>query len=248
MSKDLPRCASVVVIGGGVIGASIAFHLAESGVSEVVLVEKDELASGSTCKAAGRCAPPSPTPLTSPSGCGAWEVYSRFAKDYGQEIDFTRNGYLYLLSDQTNVEVFTESVALQNSYGVPSRMITPDEAKKVSPLISTEGLLAACWSPHGRQGHPRGGRDGLRRCCARRHGARIIRHCAVFDIESSGGAINAWVTERGRIATDAVVCAAGAWSRGIGEMVGVHIPVTPVPAGRSPSLSRSPHSPHPCCR
>jgi sarcosine oxidase, subunit beta len=63
---------------------------------------------------------------------------------------------------------------------------------------------------------------------ARRHGARIIRHCAVTDIEISGGALTAVVTAHGRIATDTVVCAAGAWSRSIGEMVGVHIPVTPV--------------------
>jgi sarcosine oxidase subunit beta len=80
-------------------------------------------------------------------GLRGLEVYSHFALDYGQEIDFTRDGYLYLLSDQTNVEVFTESVALQNSLGVPSRMISPEEAKKISSLISTEGMLAACWSP-----------------------------------------------------------------------------------------------------
>ena len=223
MSKDLPEHASVVVIGGGVIGTSIAFHLAESGVTDVVLVERDELACGSTCKAAGGVRASFSNAANIAIGLRGLEVYSRFAQDYGQEIDFTRDGYLYLLSDQTNVEVFTESVALQNSLGVPSRMITPEEAKKISPLIGTEGMLAACWSPQDGKATPEAVVMGYA-AAARRHGARIIRHCAVTDIESSGGAITAVVTAHGRIATNTVVCAAGAWSRSIGEMVGVHHP------------------------
>src|SRR6478609_3358081 len=100
MSTDLPRHASVVVIGGGVIGASIAFHLAESGVSDVVLVEKGELACGSTCKAAGGVRASFSNAANIAIGLRGLEVYSRFAQDYGQEIDFTRDGYLYLLSDR----------------------------------------------------------------------------------------------------------------------------------------------------
>ena len=227
MTTDLPKHASVVVIGGGVIGASIAFHLAESGVSDVVLVEKGELACGSTCKAAGGVRASFSNAANIAIGLRGLEVYSRFAQDYGQEIDFTRNGYLYLLSDQTNVDVFTESVALQNSHGVPSRMITAEAAKRISPLIGTDGMLAACWSPEDGKATPESVVIGYA-AAARRHGARIIRHCAVTDIDSSGGAITAVVTEDGRIATDTVVCAAGAWSRSIGEMVGVDIPVSPV--------------------
>jgi sarcosine oxidase subunit beta len=227
MRKGLPPQASVVVIGGGVIGASIAFHLAESGVSDVVLLEKDELACGSTCRAAGGVRASFSNAANIAIGLRGLEVYSRFAQDYGQEIDFRRDGYLYLLSDQANVDVFTESVALQNSLGVPSRMVTPEEAKRLSPLIGTEGMLAACWSPQDGKATPESVVMGYA-AAARRHGARIIRHCAVTDIETSGGTINAVVTEHGRIATDTVVCAAGAWSRSIGEMVGVTIPVTPV--------------------
>jgi len=227
MSMELPEHASVVVIGGGVIGASIAFHLAESGVSDVLLLEKDELASGSTCKAAGGVRASFSNAANIAIGLRGLEVYSRFAQDHDQEIDFSRDGYLYTLSDQTNVDIFTESVALQNSHGVPSRMITPEEAKKISPLISTEGMLAASWSPQDGKATPESVVMGYA-AAARRHGARIIRHCAVSDIDSSGGTITAVVTECGRIATNTVVCAAGAWSRSIGDMVGVTIPVTPV--------------------
>ncbi len=227
MSKALPEHASVVVIGGGVIGASVAFHLAESGVSDVLLLEKDELASGSTCKAAGGVRASFSNAANIAIGLRGLEVYSRFAQDHDQEIDFSRDGYLYTLSDQTNVDIFTESVALQNSHGVPSRMVTPEEAKNISPLISTEGMSAACWSPHDGKATPESVVMGYA-AAARRHGAHIIRHCAVTDIDSSGGTITAVVTKRGRIATNTVVCAAGAWSRSIGDMVGVAIPVTPV--------------------
>ena len=227
MRKELPEHASVVVIGGGVIGASIAFHLAESGVSDVLLLEKDELASGSTCKAAGGVRASFSNAANIALGLRGLEVYSRFAQDFDQDIDFRRDGYLYTLSDQPNVDIFTESVALQNSHGVPSRMVTPQEAKKISPLISTECMLAACWSPDDGKATPESVVMGYA-AAARRHGARIIRHCAVTDIDCSGGTITAVVTERGRIATNTVVCAAGAWSRGIGDMVGVTIPVTPV--------------------
>ena len=86
MSTDLPEHASVVVIGGGVIGASIAFHLAESGVSNIVLVEKGELACGSTCKAAGGVRASFSNAANIAIGLRGLEVYSRFAQDYGQEI------------------------------------------------------------------------------------------------------------------------------------------------------------------
>ena len=192
-----------------------------------MLLEKDELACGSTCRAAGGVRASFSNAANIAIGLRGLEVYSRFAQHYGQEIDFRRDGYLYLLSDQTNVDVFTESVGLQNRLGVPSRMVSPEEAKRISPLIGTEGLLAACWSPQDGKATPESVVLGYA-AAARRQGARIIRHCAVTDIETSGGTINAVVTEHGRIATDTVVCAAGAWSQSIGEMVGVTIPVTPV--------------------
>ena len=227
MTIELPARAAVVVIGGGVMGTSIAYHLAAAGVPDVLVLERDELACGSTCKAAGGVRATFSNAANIAIGLRGLEAYSRFARDLGQEIDFHRDGYLYTLSDPENVAVFTESVALQNSLGVPSRMIDPDEAKAISPLLSTDGMLAACWSPGDGKATPDSVVAGYA-AAARRHGARIVRHCEVTDIESSGGAITAVLTPHGRIETTAVVCAAGAWSRRIGEMLGVDIPVTPV--------------------
>lgn len=105
------------------------------------------MACGSTCKAAGGVRASFSNEANIAIGLRGLDVYSRFAQEYHQEIDFSRDGYLYLLSDQANVDIFTESVALQNRHGVASRMVTPEEAQKISPLISTDGLLAASWSP-----------------------------------------------------------------------------------------------------
>ncbi len=226
-SVELPDRARVVIIGGGVIGTSIAAHLAEAGISDVVLLERDQLGAGSTCKAAGGVRASFSTAANIAIGLRGLEIYSQFPERYGQEIEFQRNGYLYLLSDQENVDVFTESVALQNAYGVPSRMIDPGEAQRISPLISTDGLLAASWSPEDARATPEAVVSGYA-SAARRLGARLVTKCQVTGIESSGGAVRAVVTGHGRIATDTIICAAGAWSSQVGAMAGMDLPVTPL--------------------
>lgn len=227
MTKTVPDRASVVVIGGGVIGASIAYHLAASGVTDVVLVERDELASGSTCKAAGGVRATFSNPANIAIGLRGLEVYAHFGELYGQDIDFSRDGYLYLLSDQASLDNFTEQVAIHNRHGVPSRIVEPDEAQRISPLIRTDDMVGACWSPRDAKATPESVVMGYA-AAARRAGARIIRHCEVLDVTRQGATITGVVTSLGTIATNTVVCAAGAWSGVIGEMLGVTIPVTPV--------------------
>ena len=227
MTTTVPSRASVVIVGGGVIGTSIAYHLAASGVSDVVLIERDELGSGSTCKAAGGVRATFSNPANIAIGLRGLEVFARFSELYGQDIDFRRDGYLYLLSDQASLDNFTEQVALHNSRGVPSVIIDPQEAKRISPLIRTDDMIAACWSPRDGKATPEAVVMGYA-VAARRHGARIVRHCEVLDITRQGSTITGVITSRGVIATSTVVCAAGAWSRQIGAMLDVTIPVTPV--------------------
>ena len=227
MAVTIPDRASVVVIGGGVIGVSIAFHLAEAGFKDVLLLEQNELASGSTSKAAGGVRASFSNAANIQMGLRGLDVYARFPELYGQQIDFESNGYLYLLSDEANLDVFTEGVALQNAYGIPSRVIDPAEARDLSPLISTDGLLGAVWSPHDGKATPESVVMGYA-SAARRFGARLIQHCPVTDVRTYCGRITAVGTPHGAIAAERVVCAAGAWSGLIGDMVGVNIPVTPV--------------------
>jgi sarcosine oxidase subunit beta len=222
----LPRRAGVVVVGGGVIGTSIAFHLAEAGVPDVLLVERDELASGSTSKAAGGVRAQFSDPLNIQLGARSLEAFAAFGTRPGHEIDFRRVGYLFLLSRPEDVATFERSIELQHRLGVPSRLIDPGEARRLSPMVSTDGLLAAAFSPEDGLATPEAVVQGYA-AGARRHGARIETGCELLEVRLQGGAIGAVVTSRGVVETPAVICAAGAWSRRVGAMVGVDLPVTP---------------------
>ncbi|MFE1461982.1 NAD(P)/FAD-dependent oxidoreductase [Streptomyces nigra] len=219
--------ASAVVVGGGVIGTGIAYHLARAGVPDVVLVERDELASGSTSKAAGGVRAQFSDELNIRLGARSLEAFARFEQDTGYDIGLHRVGYLFLLSTPEDVTAFEAAVRLQNSLGVPSRMIDPAEARELSPLISTDGLLAAAYSPDDGHCTPESVVHGYA-AAVRRHGARILRHTTVTGIERHGDRITGVTTNAGRIATDTVICAAGAWSRAVGAMAGVDLPVEPL--------------------
>jgi sarcosine oxidase subunit beta len=226
MTRGVPDRAQVVIVGGGVIGCSIALHLAEAGVRDVVVVESGPLGAGSTSKAAGGVRASFSHPTNVAMGLRGLDVYSRFAELYGQQIDFCRSGYLYCLSDEDSLASFAESVALQNAHGVPSRLVSPEEARQISPVISTDGMLAAVWSPSDGRATPESVVMGYA-AAARRHGARFLTHCPVLAVETDGAAVSAVVTAAGTIRTRTVVCAAGAWSAAIGRMVGTDLPVTP---------------------
>jgi len=224
---EVPASASVVVIGGGVMGLSAAYHLARAGVRDVLLLERDTLGSGSTCKAAGGVRAQFSDPVNIELGQRSLRAFERFADELGQEIDLHRSGYLFLLDDPAHVTAFEANVELQNSLGVPSRMITPAEAKVLSPMIEVDGILAAAWSPEDGHCTPESVVLGYAGG-ARRAGARIVQHCAATGVEVVDQQVRAVLTDAGRIATDTVVCTAGAWSRAVGEMVGVALPVVPL--------------------
>jgi sarcosine oxidase subunit beta len=216
-----------VIIGGGVMGLSTAYHLARAGVTDVVLVEQGELGSGSTCKAAGGVRAQFSDRVNIELGARSLRTFETFEETFGQGIDLHQVGYLFLLEQPEHVEAFEKNIALQNELGVPSRLIDVAEAKALSPLISTEGLIAAAYSPTDGHCTPESVVSGYAGA-ARRAGSRIVRNCTVTAIDSSGGAITHVVTDKGTIATDTVVCAAGAWSRGLGARVGVDLPVEPL--------------------
>jgi sarcosine oxidase subunit beta len=222
----LPRRAGVVVVGGGVIGTSIAFHLAEAGVPDVLLVERDALASGSTGKAAGGVRAQFSDPLNIQLGARSLEAFAAFGSRPGHEIDFRRVGYLFLLSRPEDVTTFERSIELQHRLGVPSRLLDPAEARRLSPAVDTGGLLAAAFSPDDGLATPEAVVQGYA-AGARRHGARIETGCELLEVRLAGEEIAAVVTARGVVETPAVICAAGAWSARVGEMVGVELPVTP---------------------
>jgi sarcosine oxidase subunit beta len=218
----------VVIVGGGVIGASIAFHLAEAGVEDVLLVEQAELGSGSTGKGAGGVRAMFSDELNVRIGLRSLEAWGAFGERPGWEIDLHRVGYLFLLSSPEHVAEFERSVEMQNRLGVPSRMVSVEEAAELSPLAGMEGVLGGAFCPLAGHATPDGAVQGYA-SAARALGVRVETHTNVTGIEPGAVAMEARRRGDGGSVIEAgcVVCAAGPWSRAIGALAGVELPVTP---------------------
>jgi sarcosine oxidase subunit beta len=225
-ASPLPGSASVVIVGGGVMGTSAAFHLAEAGI-DVVLVERGELAGGSTSRAAGGVRAQFSDALNIQIAQRSLQAFRSFDTRPGWEIDFKRSGYLFVLSREADVTAFEANVALQNRYGVPSRMLGAAEARALCPLLAGDDILAASFSPDDGHATPEAVVQGYA-YAARALGAHVRVGCELTAIETDGDTITRVQTSDGPVVTNVVICTAGAWSRACGDMVGVSLPVSPL--------------------
>ncbi|HEX5247271.1 MAG TPA: FAD-binding oxidoreductase [Gaiellaceae bacterium] len=207
-----------MVIGGGALGAATAFHLRRLGVRDVVLLERDVLASGSTSKSAGGIRAQFADELNV-------RIVLRSLAEFEameDEIAFRRYGYLFLLDREEDVASFREALSLQQALGVPARELTPAEAAELVPQLSLDGILAAVYCPTDGYATP----EAVVQHYARESGATVLQGCAATGIAVRSGRIAAVETDRGPIATEIVVCCAGVWSQEVGAMAGVDLPVT----------------------
>ncbi|MDQ1042232.1 FAD-binding oxidoreductase [Streptomyces sp. V4I2] len=225
--RTVPQAADVVIIGGGVMGASIAFHLAEAGVTDTVVVERGDLGCGSSGKPIGGVRAQFSDPLNIELGNRSLRAFQDFAHRPGADIRLDSVGYLFLLTSDQQAADFEVSVRIQNSLDVPSRMISPDEARRLCPYITTDGLVAAVYSAADGHARPALVVHGYADSAARA-GVRFAPHTAVTGIDTAGDRVTAVHTDRGRISCSTVICAAGAWSGQIGDMAGINLPVRPV--------------------
>ncbi|MFC9506319.1 NAD(P)/FAD-dependent oxidoreductase [Streptomyces sp. NPDC057002] len=223
----VPRTADVVIIGGGVMGTSIAFHLAEAGVRDIVVVERGELGRGSSGKPIGGVRAHFSDPLNIELGDRSLRAFRDFPDRPGADIRLDTVGYLFLLTTERQAADFEAAVRLQNFLGVPSRMTGPEEARRLCPYVSTDGLVAAAHSPADGHARPALVVQGYARAAARA-GVVLATHTAVTGLDTAGDRVTAVHTDRGRIDCATVVCAAGAWSARIGDLAGVPLPVRPV--------------------
>ena len=219
--------ASVVIVGGGVVGTSAAFHLAEAGVSDVLLLEHAELGSGSTVRAAGGFRAQFSDELNIAIALRSIAAFEAFAERPGWDIDLHQDGYLFLLTDEDDVELFQRSVELQHRNGVPTECCRPSRPASARRSSRSTTCWARRYCAAGRPRQPGVGRPGLR---VRRAGARRRHpHRRRGDRDrTAAGRVTGVVTDDGVVETDTVVCAAGAWSREVAAMAGVELPVTPV--------------------
>lgn len=227
MSRTVPPTADVVIVGGGVMGTSIAYHLAEAGVHHIVVIERGELGSGSSGKPIGGVRAQFSDPLNIELGSRSLRAWQDFGQRPGADIRLDSVGYLFALTSDQQTADFETAVRIQNSLGVPSRMIGPREAHQLCPYLSTDGLVAAAYSPT--DGHARPGLavQGYARAAARA-GVTFATHTTVTGLDTTGDRVTAVHTDHGRISCSTVICAAGAWSERLGAMAGVHLPVRPV--------------------
>jgi sarcosine oxidase subunit beta len=226
----LPERADVVIIGGGVVGCSVAFHLAEAGV-DVLLVERDTYGAGSSSKAAGGVRACFSEPVNVALGKRSLELLRDVGRRPGGEIDLHTCGYLFLLTSPGQVEEFGRAVEVHRSLGVRSALVDADEAARRSPLARTDDVLAACWSPDDGTCTPEavvqayaGG--------ARRAGARLVAGAEVVGADVTGDEVRSLTVRLAGVdhvvGTGTVVVAAGAWSQVVGELLCVELPVRPL--------------------
>jgi dimethylglycine dehydrogenase len=219
--------ARVVVIGGGVVGVSTLYHLAKKGWSDVVLVERRELTSGSTWHAAGLL------PLFNMSySVGQIHKYSvalykTLEEETGQNVGFTVCSNIRLARTKDRWDEFMYYAGVARTIGVHVNVLTPEQLKEIWPLCETDGILGAIQHPEDGYIQPADLTQALARG-ARNRGAEIYRNTAVTGIEQQPG--GGWLvrTEKGDITCDHVVSATGNFARRTGQMVGLDIPVIPV--------------------
>jgi sarcosine oxidase subunit beta len=223
----MKETADAVIIGGGCMGASTAYHLTRLGMNNLVVVEREPLLGmGSTGRNAGGVRHQFSNESNVRLSIESIRLFERFAEEVGYEIDFYQDGYLFLLSSEENVSAFMRSVEMQRRLGVEVDVLTPGQARELAPGLEVEGVLAATFCSRDGIADPNGVTMGFAKA-AQAAGARIHRDTEVTGITLEGSRVRAVETNRGVISTDRVVNAAGPYARNIGRMVGLDIPVLP---------------------
>jgi sarcosine oxidase subunit beta len=224
----LPKTADVVIIGGGVMGVSAAYHLALRGCTDVVLLERGPfLGMEATGKCAGGIRYQFSTEINVRLSQLSLPMLERFHEELGQEIDLHWPGYLFLLDNETDLATFRRNVAMQNRLGVPSQIISRQEAHALAPLLSMEDILAAAWHAGDGLADPNGVVQGYA-MGARRLGAKTLTSVEATGVRVESGRVTAVETSRGVIAAPVVIDAAGPWAGVVAAMAGVNLPITPL--------------------
>jgi sarcosine oxidase, subunit beta len=218
----IPESAEVVVVGGGVMGASVAYHLAKLGVTDVVLLERESLGSGSTSKAAGGIRAQFADELNVRIALRSMAEFQALERVSG--IGLKRPGYLFLLDREEDVESFRRAMALQERLGVPTQLLSPADAKAMVPALAVSDLLAATYCPLDGHAAPEAVVQAYAGAAAAQ-GVQIHQTTPLERIAVLGDKIVSIETSGGRIRTGTLVCTAGIWSREIGTLAGLEIPV-----------------------
>ncbi|MCJ7599686.1 MAG: FAD-dependent oxidoreductase [Methyloceanibacter sp.] len=225
--STLPSSAKIVIVGGGIVGCSVAYHLGKMGLTDVLLIERGRLTCGSTWHAAGLVGQlRTSANITQLLGYSV-ELYDRLEKETGLATGWKRNGGLRLACNPERWTEVKRQATTATSFGLEMHLLSPKEAQALWPLMQVDDVVGAAFLPTDGQVSPSDIAMSLAKG-ARQNGVTIAEEVKVTGIEVEAGRVRAVVTDKGRIACDKLVICAGQWSREIGRMAGVNIPLVSV--------------------
>jgi 4-methylaminobutanoate oxidase (formaldehyde-forming) len=223
----LPSHAQIVIIGGGIIGCSTAYHLAKDHKADVVLLEMGQLTSGSTWHAAGLVGQLRSSASITRVLKYSVELYKGLEAETGLATGWKMTGCLRLATNENRWTEFKRTATTAKSFGMDMHLISAEEVKKMWPLMETSDLIGASWLPTDGQASPSDITQSLARG-ARMHGAKLFENVRVTGFDIKDGVIAAVKTDQGDIACEKVVNCAGQWARQVGAMAGINVPLQPV--------------------
>ena len=223
------RTADVVVVGGGIVGASAAYHLAVAGAGRVLLLERaDHLAAGSTGACAGGFRHQFSSEVNVRLSQASVPMIVGFTEEHGLPLDVAQDGYLFLVRNEQLWEEFVEASRMHRSLGVEVELLSPEQAESLAPGISLDGLVGATFGPNDGIADPSGLTHGYA-TLARRAGAEIELGVEVTAVRAAAGRVLGVATREGPIDTPVVVNAAGPWAGVLAATCGVELPLEPIP-------------------
>jgi len=224
VGRGRARPADVIVIGGGVTGCSIAFHLVRRGVRNVLIVEKHTLASGATGRSSACIRQHYSTPETCRMVLRSLRFFERFEEETGRRGSFVRAGYLLGVDDRLRAPM-ERAVELQRSVGIHTRLVTPAEMREIEPRLRVDDFVLGCYEPDAGYADPATTTHAFA-AAARDGGARVLEQADVLGVEVAGGRVTGVRTSAGVIGASVVVNAAGIWGAQVGRMAGIEVPIT----------------------
>jgi len=223
MAQKIPDQTRVVVIGGGIVGCSVAYHLTKAGWKDVTLLERKVLSSGTTWAAAGLCAQVRATAALTKLAVYGTELYARLEEETEQATGYRTLGSILCAQTEARRQEYDRAAGMAKSFGLEMDRIGFDEAKRLFPLLSTDGLVATYFCPNDGVTNPVDTTQALAKG-ARLNGARILEEVKVIDITLKNGRVVGVETDQGPIKCEYVVLSAGMWSFALGRKVGLTLP------------------------
>src|SRR5262245_26983864 len=223
----LPSQARAVIIGGGIIGCSTAYHLARLGWRDVVLVERHKLTSGSTWHAAGLVGQLRTSANITQLLKYSVELYDRLEQETGQATGWKRNGGLRLACNRERLTEIKRQATTAHSFGLEMHVLAAAEAKDLWPIMDASDVVGAAYLPTDGQANPSDIALSLAKG-ARMRGVRIVEDTPVIGIEIANGRVTGVTTPHGTIRVEIVVNCAGQWARQIGQLAGVNVPLVSI--------------------